>query len=60
MKFKCFNWWDDYRTPLAYVEANSYDDAKQKLKDSGHWSNISSDLKEVQEFIQPDPIPIIL
>lgn len=57
-KFKYYYWWDSERSPIAYVEADDFNDAKEKIKNSEHWTN-DGDLQEVKEFKQPDPIPVI-
>jgi hypothetical protein len=67
-KYKYFEWRDlnmgiGVGPALIYIEADSKEDARQKLRDKKGFSNgaefISGDVIEVKEFIQPKPIEVI-
>lgn len=66
-KFKYFLWNDPYMgwgvgETLLYINAESEEKARQKLKDVKGFTDtdlINGDVREVNEFIQPEPIEII-
>ena len=58
MKFKYFNWADELQTPLAYTEAEDYNEAIEKFTSKGYYMT-DGDVQRIKEFTQPEPIPII-